>query len=172
MNEIPYQALVAEINRNPQLAKLILQERRQEAFHYSNGLSDEEYYRLEDCISDLRHVYSLEERPRSNQIFALDFKNNEPKIVSWSNLFTLKDIRPDFWMGGIYETAPEAGSFDANVQGYKVRDERFEFDKCGRQTLTDKIGVPTTFISLSESDGIFRVNNTIPSLRFDPTKYR
>ncbi|MCH8520019.1 MAG: hypothetical protein LAT82_04670 [Nanoarchaeota archaeon] len=175
--EIPFEVLINEIRTNPSLHELITQER--EWGVSPESLTDSEFSTLESRMQDLNHVFSLE-TPQSQlfQYFILEFGDEESILLSRPDLFLARGIKPEDYIGNIYRISFESGS----TQGYRIKDERFPIDKCGRQVLTDKLGVQTTFIPLQTktkynrpqraSNILVNIDEQTPSLRFDPIRYK
>lgn len=110
----------------------------------------------------------------------LEFGNGDSMVVSKPDLFLAKNISLDNLIGNVYNTSSRPGDLSVTFHGYKKADERFPQDICGRQELTNLLGVQTTFMPLRTSSRFNRdqratnvfvnVDRREPSLRFDPTR--
>lgn len=173
--EIPYRDLLQEIERNPNLAELITQKR--EWGVRPRSLEDVEFEALKARMRDLNHVFYLETPSINFQYSVLEFGDESSELVRREDLFFARGIvGEDF--GNVYKMIKKSKQGPKLIQGYQ-RSENSPSGKCGRQYLTDRLGVQTTFIPLVTSSQHNRnqratnvfvsIDENSPSLRYNPS---
>ena len=169
--EIPYQDLLQEIERNPNLAELITQKR--EWGVHPKSLDDIEFEALKARMRDLNHVFYLETPDINFQYSVLEFGDESSMLVGRGDLFFARGIVGEDILS-IFDINSQSGT----IFRYR-KSEDTSLGKYGRQYLTDRLGVQTSFIPLVTSSQYNRaqratnifvsIDENSPSLRYNPS---